>query len=256
MCCEWGEGRGGGLHVAVEAHLRWTCVKDEGSWIGWTDWKGWMDFLRESGETLWTAEGSSWFRLMICRASWVFPEDTWHINIIISGLAQRQRIHQVKPRCSDQMNMMTALVFRKPSIIPSTLKTDTSITVMPLYWSKLYYTGRYDLIWEPNFSASLLHKYLIKKFVRRKNLYQMNTIRVSIKRCHLLNKLTRHLSVTDSRKPKHRFAASHSLCFCWNIFNLCIKKHQNCWSDGYCGYIGSTHIFWSTQCGKLTWEDA
>lgn len=56
--------------AAVEAHLRWTCVKDEGSWMGWTD------FLRESGETPWTVVGSSWFRLMICRASWVFPVDT------------------------------------------------------------------------------------------------------------------------------------------------------------------------------------
>lgn len=77
-------GGGGGPHVAVEVHLRWTCVKDEGSWMGWTDWKGWMDFLRESGETLWTAEGSSWFRLMICKASWVFPEDTQHTSTPLS----------------------------------------------------------------------------------------------------------------------------------------------------------------------------
>lgn len=67
-----------GVAKSEEAHLRCTCVKDAGNWMGWTDWKGWTGFLRESGETLWTAVGSSWFRLMICRASWVFPEDTQH----------------------------------------------------------------------------------------------------------------------------------------------------------------------------------
>lgn len=41
---------------------------------------GCRGFLRESGETLWTMVGSSWFRLMICRASCVFPEDTHHTD--------------------------------------------------------------------------------------------------------------------------------------------------------------------------------
>lgn len=71
-----------GSEVAVEAHLRWTCVKDEGSWMGW------MGFLRESGETLWTAVGSSWFLLMICRASWVFPENTTNITWVYPSLIQ------------------------------------------------------------------------------------------------------------------------------------------------------------------------
>lgn len=53
--------------------------------MGWTDWKDWTGFLRDSGEALWTAVGRSWFRLMICSASWVFPEDTTQIQGITSS---------------------------------------------------------------------------------------------------------------------------------------------------------------------------
>lgn len=56
-------------------HLRCTCVKEEGVCMGCTgcdDWKG-SGFLRRSGEEMGLTEGRSWFRLMICRASCVFP---------------------------------------------------------------------------------------------------------------------------------------------------------------------------------------
>lgn len=39
---------------------------------GCDDWKG-SGFLRRSGEEMGLTEGRSWFRLMICRASCVFP---------------------------------------------------------------------------------------------------------------------------------------------------------------------------------------
>lgn len=61
-----------------EVHFRWTWVKDEGGWTGWSEWRDGGGFLRESGEILCTVTGRSWFRLMIWRASWVFPADTAH----------------------------------------------------------------------------------------------------------------------------------------------------------------------------------
>ncbi len=58
-------------------HLRCTCVKEEGVCMGctgWDDWKG-SGFLRRSGEESGLTDGRSWFRLMICKASCVFPAE-------------------------------------------------------------------------------------------------------------------------------------------------------------------------------------
>lgn len=69
------------------AHFLWIWVKDEGNWSGW------MGFLRKSGETLCCVVGSSWLRLMICRASWVFPEDqTQHSRIRFKMPSQTQQL--------------------------------------------------------------------------------------------------------------------------------------------------------------------
>lgn len=56
--------------------MRWTVVNGEGIWMGgWTGWKEeGTGFFRVSGEGVWSTEGRSWLRLMICRASCVFPE--------------------------------------------------------------------------------------------------------------------------------------------------------------------------------------
>ena len=84
-------------------YLRCTCVKEEeeeeevleegGVWMGWTgweDWNIWAGFFRVSGEAVCSVAGRSWFLLMICSASWVFPDWT-------DGGVKKQRHNQRKP---------------------------------------------------------------------------------------------------------------------------------------------------------------
>lgn len=54
--------------------------------MGWTGCKGWTGFLRESGETVWAIVGTNWFRLMIWRASWVFPIDKTNFKALDHSL--------------------------------------------------------------------------------------------------------------------------------------------------------------------------
>lgn len=54
-------------------HFRCTAVKEGGIWMGCTGWKGPPGFLRASPPGVALPRGSSWFLLMICRASSVFP---------------------------------------------------------------------------------------------------------------------------------------------------------------------------------------
>lgn len=54
--------------------------------MGWIGCKGWTGFLRESGETVWAIVGTNWFRLMICRAIWVFPMDKTNFKALDRSL--------------------------------------------------------------------------------------------------------------------------------------------------------------------------
>lgn len=69
-------------------------MKDDGSWRGWKDCRDDVAFLWDSGEVLWTAMGRSWFRLMICRASWVFPKNTQAWGLRKSRLNIRMTRHR------------------------------------------------------------------------------------------------------------------------------------------------------------------
>lgn len=66
------------LH-APELHFLWVwTVVNAGIWMGWTRWAGWnMGFFLISESIL--TEGRSWFRLMICSASWVLP--MWQFTV-------------------------------------------------------------------------------------------------------------------------------------------------------------------------------
>lgn len=62
----------------ASSHFLCTVV-NEGIWIGWMGCTGWNTGFFLTSEWAFTV-GSSWFRLIICRASCVLPRETLPIK--------------------------------------------------------------------------------------------------------------------------------------------------------------------------------